>query len=653
MGTGAATKLIATILLICSLGGAAALSPLLSASAGRHELDYTDTAEEGDPPQVAAGIAMGAFRGLFVNYLWMRANELKEEGRFHESVELARAITKLQPRFPRVWAFHAWNLSYNISVATQTPEERWRWVTAGVDLLKEEGIPANPNDMLLHKELAWIYLHKIGGYTDDSNRYYKREIAERWTNILGEPPMPGPEQDTREKVIELYAQWLAPVADAPETLQRLFDESPQTRPLVEALREAEIDLGFELLQRYTMHDQLERSLRAEQVRESFGPKNLRLEELMNSEDFADAWEPLLAHVRRGVIEDEENMNPRSMIRYTRKYGPIDWRVPAAHGLYWAAQGVERGMARVRDTNEDKYDFVNTDRIVLQSIQDLWRYGTLYFNYIDYVVGGRGYYQNTPNEYFIPAYGELAKEIVERGGIFESEQRPMRSYASGYQNFLIDAVTFFYRRGEEDKAREWYRELRTFDEQNVHKQEYRIRRFSVPLDEFVQRELYDRFASPNVVTQEVTAALQGAYDALLRGENDRFRSQFEYAADAHAYFMSEQFREVLAARGGGQTRMEVLDRDFRYVAGNLFAQQILRLPPSEAVVLYSYAPDDLRRYAYEDLKRLYEPAIEEGRINLGDAFEVLFPEPPGMDRHRAYIRQKEAQRGGAIEGIQPQ
>jgi hypothetical protein len=78
-----------------------------------------------------------------------------------------------------------------------------------------------------------------------------------------------------------------------------------------------------------------------------------------------------------------------------------------------------------------------------------------------------------------------------------------------------------------------------------------------------------------------------------------------------------------------------------------------LPPSEAVVLYSYAPDDLRRYAYEDLKRLYEPAIKEGRIDLGDPFEVLFPEPPGMDRHRAYIRQKEAQRGGAIEGIQPQ
>jgi hypothetical protein len=67
------------------------------------------------------GIAMGAFRGIFVNWLWMRANDLKEQGKYYEAVDLAKTITRLQPRFPRVWAFHAWNLAYNISVATNTP----------------------------------------------------------------------------------------------------------------------------------------------------------------------------------------------------------------------------------------------------------------------------------------------------------------------------------------------------------------------------------------------------------------------------------------------------------------------------------------------------------------------------------------------------
>ena len=101
----------------------------------------------------------------------LRAAMTRVIGKYIEANELAKVITQLQPRFPRVWVFHAWNMSYNISVATQTPQERWDWVNAGIKLLRDEGIPANPNDLLLHKELAWIFMHKIGGITDDANQY--------------------------------------------------------------------------------------------------------------------------------------------------------------------------------------------------------------------------------------------------------------------------------------------------------------------------------------------------------------------------------------------------------------------------------------------------------------------------------------------------
>ena len=77
-------------------------------------------------------------------------------------------------------------------MATETPEERWQWVDSGIRLLRDEGIPQNPNDMLMHKELAWIFLHKVQGVTDDANQYYKRKIAEEWTVALGPPPPPGP-----------------------------------------------------------------------------------------------------------------------------------------------------------------------------------------------------------------------------------------------------------------------------------------------------------------------------------------------------------------------------------------------------------------------------------------------------------------------------
>src|SRR5690606_16019333 len=94
-------------------------------------------------------------------------------------------ITTLQPRFPQVWAFHAWNMAYNISVTTHTPEERWSWVNNGIVLLRDQGIPLNPRAVRLYRELSWIFFHKIGQFSDDMQWYYKAQLAREWEEILG------------------------------------------------------------------------------------------------------------------------------------------------------------------------------------------------------------------------------------------------------------------------------------------------------------------------------------------------------------------------------------------------------------------------------------------------------------------------------------
>src|SRR6185436_15210691 len=115
---------LAALVLAGCLAVSGVLAVNLTGMAGAAKLTYTDRAEEGQ----TVGIALGAFRGIFVNFLWIRANDMKEAGKFFDAIQLASTITKLQPRFPRVWVFHAWNMAYNISVTTQTPEERWAWV---------------------------------------------------------------------------------------------------------------------------------------------------------------------------------------------------------------------------------------------------------------------------------------------------------------------------------------------------------------------------------------------------------------------------------------------------------------------------------------------------------------------------------------------
>src|SRR6185295_6783576 len=66
---------------------------------------------ENAPPVLAfTTVALGGFRGLIANALWIRLNELQDDEKFFEMVQLADWITKLEPRFVQVWLVQGWNM---------------------------------------------------------------------------------------------------------------------------------------------------------------------------------------------------------------------------------------------------------------------------------------------------------------------------------------------------------------------------------------------------------------------------------------------------------------------------------------------------------------------------------------------------------------
>ena len=94
---------IAAVLLVASLVAAGLLQPRMTAVADREQLRYTDVSIDGAPPIVAIGTAIGALRGLIVDYLWLKVTLQKEKGLLYEVMADSDLITKLQPRFPEVW----------------------------------------------------------------------------------------------------------------------------------------------------------------------------------------------------------------------------------------------------------------------------------------------------------------------------------------------------------------------------------------------------------------------------------------------------------------------------------------------------------------------------------------------------------------------
>jgi hypothetical protein len=633
-------QILATLAMLVFMAASTALAVALTAVAGRAKLVYTDRAEEGAPPEVAIGIALGAFRGVFVNMLWIRAEEMKQEGKYYEAVQLAEIITRLQPRFPRVWVFHAWNLAYNISVGTNTREERWRWVNAGISLLRERGIPANPNEMLLHKELGWIFLHKIGGYTDDANPYYKRMLAREWTIVLGPPPERSPDDRDRAKAIARRVEWLRQFRDAPDSIEAVIRAEPSVAKLSDAIGALGVANDWELLTRYEMWQAMKKTSMAEQWRRAAGEKTRAFGALVDDPQYARAWPALLAYVRRQLLIHKYHMEPDRMIRYTEQYGPFDWRHYASHAFYWTQKGVDAAMERWTEANKRDFDFINTDRVVVQSLQELFRTGDLYFDFFSSNIPGRHVvWHGIPNVHFVQSYSDIMESVRARSWADDAGRRGTTPLSAGYENFLRDAVCYFFARGDFENAEHWRTKMLTYKYANLNDRERR-EIWARSLEEFVEHELSGEIERPSVAIAQTTAGLQLAFVAGLLGDDQQlFFRGLEWAKKTHRMFFEAQYRRTIV--DPRTVRMEQMPEDFHILAGTQFVLFMTTLDLDAAEKVYDNAPDDLKAFAYDYLVEQFKQPLDEAAAADPDKrmrpFDSYFPAPSSLDEIRAKVR----------------
>ena len=296
------------------------------------------TASETMPPALAfANVALGGFRGVVADLLWLRAQRLQEAGRYVELVPLAEGISALEPDNGEVWAYQAWNLSFNVCAMMRRPEDRWRWVRAGIELLQSRGIAYN-DGARPRRELSWFFLFKLGSDVDFAAGHYRAEWA-------------------RE-----IAPFLGPAGEPPA----------------------------------------EPSLAASELSSRFG----------------------LSATRMAGLEE--------------RFGPMDWRVPATHAVYWAAEGLERATAR---------DLLPCRRALYQALVQM--------------IHGGGRVVGDPAD---PAYaGQRSANVAVLDGTLaflrETAQRhPTHGVRAALLTLLLDAVRLEARRGNPSAAKALYEEF---------------------------------------------------------------------------------------------------------------------------------------------------------------------------------------------------
>ena len=130
-----------------------------------------------DPLEVIPNVLLGSFRGVLVDLLWIRGIARHEEKKFYELLAINNMIAKLQPHFPAVWIFQAWNMCYNIAFEWESPENKWRWIKAGLDFA-EKGAVRNPTNGDLLFEIGYIYFHKFDSKSFKYADYYRERLEE-------------------------------------------------------------------------------------------------------------------------------------------------------------------------------------------------------------------------------------------------------------------------------------------------------------------------------------------------------------------------------------------------------------------------------------------------------------------------------------------
>ncbi len=646
------------------------------------------------PPEIAfTTVALGGFRGLAVDYFWIRMELLRQEGRIYEANQLANWICKLQPHFVRVWSFQGWNLAYNISVMTRTFKERWNWVHNGITLLRDEGIKYNPKAISLYRELGWIFFHKMGMYMDDFHLAYKRQWAWDIERVLGNPPadmqaegiqmqvqqildaarqpdrriaeplrraMASEEQvkDYREQSTKAVIDWFAAIANAPASWQGLVADEKMAA-FVEACQKAGIKVRVlqvaggsminpDFFDEYqeVLSPTLQQQFDLRIGKLTLAPDAQALQGFLTDEKTRPLAERLVAFLRRHALVEQFKMDPEWMLHLMERFGPIEWRLPDPHGMYWTSYGVkvveELGLTNVEEFFGPNTS-LNTDRLMLFALQRLTFYGRLFFepdigqielSYIDILPDLR--FVARTHETYLEVAGKYDPTVTDIAG---------RDFRDGHQNYLRDAIRYFYMYGERDLAEYYYEYLRR--NYRLYNGQYNDA-YLQPLGDFVRNEEFtERFSDPRIANGAITTMLDRAMRYLAMGEADKAEGMMTFARDDLYKWYVQYHAESPSER--------------------------MKLPPFEAIfndvaIARLVSPDDLiiKHRLWQVLPVRTQVAIYDNVIQVltahatamdrAEDLGTLFPPPPGLEQHRQRRQdrekgQQQGDRGQAAQSVE--
>jgi hypothetical protein len=148
--------------------------------------------------------------------------------------------------------------------------------------------------------------------------------------------------------------------------------------------------------------------------------------------------------RARLLTEKYKMDPTFMKEVDKQYGPLEWRLPESHAIYWAAKGLE--VAKKNPAKIKADDLITLRRVIYQSMQLSFQRGRLLANPFLKV------FDFGPNLDIIPKVSAAYEQAME-------EDAPNRDHIqTAHRNFVKDAVYFLYEHNRLKESAQWFKYL---------------------------------------------------------------------------------------------------------------------------------------------------------------------------------------------------
>jgi hypothetical protein len=133
-----------------------------------------------------------------------------------------------------------------------------------------------------------------------------------------------------------------------------------------------------------------------------------------------------ARARQQLLTNKFKMDPVFMKHVDDSYGPLEWRLPEAHAIYWAALGLEKAKLNPTKINAD--DLIQLRRVIYQSMHLSVQRGRLLENRIEQVFE------------FGPNLDIIRRRTSRTNKRWRRREEP-HHISQAHRNFLTEAIYF--------------------------------------------------------------------------------------------------------------------------------------------------------------------------------------------------------------------